>query len=148
MTRDVTRRTGAVASVSPWQDDFEKVVRHFFGDADATLAGSFSPALDVEETDEAFTLHVELPGVNADDVDLSIEDNVLSVAGQRDFYNDKSAEGFRRVERRFGRFHRAIRLPDRVDADKISAQYRDGLLTVTVPKAESAKPRRIKVNAA
>lgn len=144
MAREVTRRS-AVGPASPWQDDFQQVVRQFFGDADATLAGAFSPALDVEETDDDFTIHVELPGVVADDVDVSIEESVLSIAGQREFYSNKSADGFRRVERRFGRFHRAIRLPDRVDAEQVSASYKDGLLTITVPKAESAKPRRIKV---
>jgi HSP20 family protein len=144
MAREVTRRP--VPAAAPWQDDFQRIVSHFFGDADASLAGAFSPALDVEETDDGFTLHVELPGVSAADVDVSIEENVLTIAGQRDFYSDRNAEGFRRVERRFGRFHRAVRLPDRVDPNAIQATYKDGLLTVSVPKAESAKPRRIQVS--
>jgi len=142
MAREITR---TVPSATPWNDDFQRIVRSFFGDADATLAGAFSPALDVEETDDGFTLHVELPGITADQVEVSIEENVLVIAGEREFYADKSAEGFRRVERRFGRFHRAVRLPDRVDPEKIAASYKDGLLTVAVPKAESAKPRRIQV---
>lgn len=145
MARDVARRYGTAREASPWQEDFNQVLRQFFGDADASLAGAFSPALDVEESDDAFTLHVELPGVSPDDVEVSIEESVLSIAGQRDFYADRNADGFRRVERRFGRFHRAVRLPDRVDSDKVEAAYKDGLLTITVPKAESAKPRRVKV---
>ncbi len=148
MARDVARQYVAPRTESPWQEDFNQVVRRFFGDADATLAGAFSPALDVEEDDDKFTLHIELPGVTPDDVDVSIEESVLTIAGQRDFYQDKNANGFRRVERRFGRFHRAIRLPDRVDSDKVDATYKDGLLTITVPKAESAKPRRVKIAAA
>ena|SRR6187402_259907 len=142
MAREITR---AVPSATPWNDDFQRIVRSFLGDADASLAGAFSPALDVEESEDQFTLHVELPGIAADQVDVSIEENVLTIAGQRDFYEDKNSEGFRRVERRFGRFHRAIRLPDRVDPEGIEAAYKDGLLTVTVPKAESAKPRRIHI---
>jgi HSP20 family protein len=142
MARELTR---AVPSATPWNDDFQRIVRSFLGDADATLAGAFSPALDVEETDDGFTLHVELPGIAPDQVEVSIEENVLTIAGEREFYSDKTTEGFRRVERRFGRFHRAVRLPDRVDPDQVAASYKDGLLTITVPKAESAKPRRIQI---
>ncbi|MBN2176754.1 MAG: Hsp20/alpha crystallin family protein [Demequinaceae bacterium] len=145
MARDINRRPAPTGEVSPFQDDWQRIVRQFLGDADASLAGAFSPALDVEETDNEFTLHVEIPGVKPDEVDVSIEENVLTIAGQRDFYSEKETEGFRRIERRFGRFHRAVRLPDRVDPDKVSAAYKDGLLTITVPKAESAKPRRIQV---
>ncbi len=145
MAREVTRHTVPAAASSLWQDDFNRMVRQFFGDSDTSLAGAFNPALDVEENEEGFTLHVELPGVAPDQVDVSIEENVLTVAGQRDFYPDTNAEGFKRIERRFGRFHRAVRLPDRVDPDRIAASYKDGLLTITVPKAESAKPRRIQV---
>ena len=114
----------------------------------ATNAGAFGPALDVEEDAEAFTLHVELPGVRAEDVEVALEENVLTVSGERAFYADKETDGFRRIERSFGRFHRAVRLPDRVDATRVSAVHRDGVLTITVPKAEEAKPRRIAVRAA
>jgi HSP20 family protein len=140
------KRVGPLGPVAPFQDDFQRIFRQAFGDADAALAGAFSPALDVEENDNEFTLHVEVPGVKPDDVDVSIEENVLTIAGQREFYSDKEETGFRRIERRFGRFHRAVRLPDRVDPDKVAATYKDGLLTIVVPKAESAKPRRIQVS--
>lgn len=134
--------------VSSLQDEVERVFRQAFGERSAaSSAGAFSPALDVEETEEAFTLHVELPGVNAEEVEVSLEENVLTVAGERRFYDERASEGFRRIERHFGRFHRAVRLPDRVDADRVSAAYRDGLLTITVPKAEEAKPRRIQITA-
>lgn len=145
MARDISRRLGPVSEAASLQDDFQRIVRQVFGDADTSLAGAFSPALDVEETDNEFTLHVEIPGVEPDEVDVSIEENVLTIAGTRDFYSNKEAEGFRRMERRFGRFHRAVRLPDRVDPDRVAAAYKDGMLTITVPKAESAKPRRIQV---
>ncbi len=147
MAHTIVRRQAQLADPFTWQRDFESAFRRVFGDADASLAGAFSPALDVEENDDAFTLHIELPGISADAVDVSIEENVLTISGERQFYSDKDADGFRRVERSFGRFHRAVRLPDRVDPDKVAATYKDGLLTVTVPKAESAKPRRIQVEA-
>lgn len=133
--------------VASLQDEVERMFQQVFGGQRASSAGAWSPALDVEETEDHFTLHIELPGVNPDDVDVSFEENVLTVEGERKFYEQGEAEGFRRVERHFGRFHRAVRLPDRVDADKIDASYRDGLLTITVPKAEESKPRRIEVKA-
>lgn len=144
MARDIARAVPA-GSASPWPDDMQRLFTQVFGSGDTSLAGTFSPALDVEENEDGFTLHVELPGVKPDDVDVSIEENVLTIAGQRDFYSDANAEGFKRIERRFGRFHRAVRLPDRVAPDRIEAHYKDGLLTVSVPKAEEAKPRRIQV---
>lgn len=142
MAREILRRP---LPATPWPDDFQRIVSQFFADAEAPLQGAFAPALDVEENDDNFTLHVEIPGVKPEDVDVSIEEGVLTIAGARDFYEDKQADGFRRVERRFGTFHRSVRLPDRVDPDAVTAEYKDGLLTVTVPKAESAKPRRIEV---
>jgi HSP20 family protein len=127
-------------------DEVERMFRQAFGEADRpSTAGAWSPLLDVEEDTDGFTLHVELPGVEPDGVEVSLEENVLTVSGQRDFYADRDAEGFRRVERRFGRFHRAVRLPDRVDGDRVEARYNQGLLTIHVPKAEEAKPRRIAV---
>ncbi|GIG55266.1 Hsp20/alpha crystallin family protein [Demequina activiva] len=147
MAREVTRHTIPATASSLWQDDFNQMVRQFFGDSEASLAGAFSPALDVEENEDGFTLHVELPGIAPEQVDVSIEDSVLTIAGQREFYADANAEGFKRIERRFGRFHRAVRLPDRVNADGIEATYKDGLLTIAVPKAEEAKPRRIQISA-
>ena len=145
MRSEMVRPGASSLASTPWNDDFQRIVRTFLGDADASLAGAFSPALDVEETDEGFTLHIELPGVTVDQVDVAMEENVLTVSGTRDFYAAKNADNFRRVERRFGTFHRAIRLPDRVDPEGIKASFKDGLLTVSVPKAESAKPRRIEV---
>jgi HSP20 family protein len=136
-------------------DEVERMFRQAFGrpfgvargddSSLASPAGAFGPALDVEESTEAFTLHIELPGVRAEDVDVSLEENVLTVAGERPFYAEREDTEFRRIERNFGRFHRAVRLPDRVDADRVRAVHRDGVLTITVPKAEDAKPRRIAV---
>ena len=133
--------------VASLQDEVERMFQQVFGGSRTSSAGAWSPALDVEETEDHFVLHVELPGVSPDDVEVNFEENVLTVAGERRFYEERDAEGFRRVERHFGRFHRAVRLPDRVDAEHIDAAYKDGLLTITVPKAEEAKPRRIEVKA-
>jgi len=143
-------------SAASLHDDVERLLRETFGrtlgrgalaaDGPAvTAAGAFGPALDVEETADAFTIHVELPGIATEDVDVSLEENVLTISGERRFYADRETDGFRRIERSFGRFHRALRLPDRVDASGVKAVQRDGVLTITAPKAEDAKPRRIAV---
>ena len=142
----LTPRYEPFRDVSSLNDEVERVFRHVFGNGDTTPAGAFSPALDVEEDADGFTLHVELPGVAADEVELSLEESVLTIAGERPFYADKDPQAFRRIERRVGRFHRAVRLPDRVDGDRVTATYRDGVLTVVVPKAEEAKPRRIAIS--
>jgi HSP20 family protein len=140
------RRYGQTPDVSSLHDEVNRIFRETFGNLQgAASAGAFTPALDVEEDDERFILHVELPSVDPENVEVSLEENVLTIAGERRFYDDREAEGFRRIERHFGRFHRAVRLPDRVAADQVEANYRDGLLTITVPKAEEAKPRRIQV---
>jgi HSP20 family protein len=142
----IIRYRDPMRDVASFQDEMDRFFRQAFGDREAASpAGAFAPALDVEETEDGFVLHVELPGVAADDVEVSLEENVLTVAGERRFYEEKEADGFRRIERHFGRFHRAVRLPDRVAADRVEAAYRDGMLTITVPKAEDAKPRRIEI---
>jgi HSP20 family protein len=143
-------RYDPLRNVAPLHEEMERLFRQTLGDRQgASPAGAFSPALDVEEDEGAFTLHVELPGVGVDDVDVSLEENVLTITGERRFYarsgEADSTEGFRRIERNFGRFHRSVRLPDRVDADGVEARFHDGMLTVTVPKAEDAKPRRIAI---
>ncbi len=130
----------------------QREVDRIFGDALGTsrspaTAGAWAPALDVEETEDAFTLYIELPGVSIEDVDVSLEENVLTIEGERRFYEQRQDDAFRRVERAFGRFHRAVRLPDRVDPEHVNATHRDGVLTIEVPKAEEAKPRRISISA-
>jgi HSP20 family protein len=142
-------------STASLHGDVDRLLRETFGrdlgrtglvaDGPSVTAAAFGPALDVEESDDAFTIHVELPGVPADQVDVSLEENVLTISGERRFYDDRGVDGFRRVERSFGRFHRALRLPDRVDGNGVRAVQRDGVLTITAPKAEDAKPRRIAV---
>jgi HSP20 family protein len=142
-------------SAASLHEDVDRLLRETFGRGlgrtlpvdgpTVTAAGAFGPALDVEESEDAFTIHVELPGVPADEVEVSLEENVLTISGERRFYTDRGTDAFRRVERSFGRFHRALRLPDRVDASGVRAVQRDGVLTITAPKAEDAKPRRIAV---
>lgn len=126
-------------------DEVERMFREVTGQDAPATAGAFSPALDVRETTDGYALFVELPGVDAEQVEITLEENVLTIAGERPFYDEFEPDEFRRVERRFGRFHRAVRLPDRVDSGAVTARHRDGVLRIEVPRAEESKPRRIAI---
>ncbi|HEY8200531.1 MAG TPA: Hsp20/alpha crystallin family protein [Actinomycetota bacterium] len=109
--------------------------------------GSWAPLLDVFETPEKLSVAVELPGMSASDVEITVEGNVLTLRGQRPFYKGANEEAFHRIERRFGPFQRRIALPNQSDAERISAQMEEGVLMIDVPKIEHARPRRIEVKA-
>lgn len=139
-------RRGGERPVPSLRDEFESLLHEWFDQPISEVAtGTWCPRADLEETDEAYLMHVELPGIAPDDIDVSFEQDTLTVKGERKFYQERSEEGFRRVERSFGSFYRAVRLPSAVDADRIEATHDNGVLTITVPKAATAKPNRIKV---
>ena len=108
------------------------------------LFSGWSPALDLYQNNDNLVAVVELPGMRKEDIEISLHDGTLTIAGERksSSSNGKKAE---RSERYVGTFRRSMTLPARVDSDKVSATYRDGILTVTLPKAEEAKPKRIQV---
>lgn len=102
---------------------------------------------DVRETDDALEFTIEIPGLRPEDIDLTVEKDVLSVSGEKKFERAEDEEGYRLTERRFGRFERSFRVPMNVDAESVSANYEHGVLTIHLPKKEEARPRRIKVGA-
>ena len=109
------------------------------------------PALDVAERQDAYLVHVDLPGVEQSQLELSFEQNVLTIRGTKTASFHSSKDGELRVyaaERVTGAFERSIRLPEFVDGDRIGADYRNGLLTITIPKAQAAQPRRIEIKPA
>jgi HSP20 family protein len=108
---------------------------------------SWLPAVDVFDTQDAVVLKAELAGMKPDDIQIEVEDNVLTIKGERKFEEKVDEERYYRVERRFGTFQRSLALPQGVKADQIEAAYDEGILTVTVPKAEQEKPKRIEVQA-
>jgi HSP20 family protein len=106
---------------------------------------AWTPAVDIFDTADAIVLRAELPGLSADDIDIEVDDNVLTLKGERRF-EDKVEEGrYYRLERAYGHFQRSVTLPQGVKADEISATFDQGVLTVRVPKAEEVKPRKISV---
>jgi HSP20 family protein len=104
-----------------------------------------SLALDVAEKDDAYVVKASLPGVNPDDVDITLADNVLTIRGETKQDQEIKQENYHLRERRFGTFMRSVTLPNAVDADKIEAVNENGVLTLILPKAESVKPRKIEV---
>jgi HSP20 family protein len=101
--------------------------------------------MDLVETDEHFVLRADLPGLTEADVSIELEDNVLTVAGERKAEHEEKQEGFYRMERSFGQFRRSLTLPEGVDADKIAATFDKGVLEVRIPKPEERKPRRVAI---
>jgi HSP20 family protein len=103
------------------------------------------PAMDVVETDEHYVLRADLPGLSESDVNVELDDNVLTISGKRSSEHEESKAGYRRVERSYGSFSRSVTLPDGVDADGIQANFDKGVLEVKVAKPEQTKPRKVAI---
>jgi len=119
----------------------------FWADASrqSQLFSGWAPALDLHQNNDNIVALVELPGMRKEDIDISLQDGMLIISGERK-EETKEGNGATRTERYTGKFRRSITLPSRVDMNKVSATYKDGILTVTLPKAEEAKPKQIKIN--
>jgi HSP20 family protein len=125
--------------------DFMNLHFPFFPKEKAGM-NTWSPALDVHDDQESFTVTLEAPGLQKSDFEISYHDGVLSIAGERKEQKETKERAYFRRERFFGRFSRSVSLPADVQADRIAASYTDGVLTVTLPKAEEAKPKQIEVS--
>ena len=139
------------AAMTPWRqfDGFENQVRRLLEETmgEAETFG-WTPAVNVVENDDEMKLTAELPGVSPDDVDIEIENNVLSIRGEKKVEHEEREEGkFRIYERAYGEFTRSFTLPATVNAEKIAAEFENGVLTVHLPKTAEARGRRIKVEA-
>ena len=111
-------------------------------------AATWAPAMDVVETADEIQCHVEVPGLTAGDIDVRVQDNTLVISGEKKYSHEQNEDGFRSIERRYGRFERTITLPRSVDTNAIKARHEHGVLTITLPKAEASKPRRIEIEGA
>jgi HSP20 family protein len=109
---------------------------------------AWNPSVDIFENDSDIVVKVEAPGMNAKDFDLRIENNVLMVKGERKFEKETKEENYHRVEREYGSFSRSFALPTAVKEDKVTADYKDGILKIVLPKKEEVKPKSIKIEAA
>jgi len=127
-------------------DLFNRTFAGYVGDADSgeTMA-SWTPARDVVETEDRVLLRAELPGLTENDVEITVENNVLSLRGEKKFEHEETEGAYRRIESRYGSFYRSFTLPSTVDQERIGASFRNGVLEITLPKAEKAKPKKIAV---
>ncbi len=137
-------------NVSEIQGEMNRLFDSFFGRpiSGATAAGTraWAPVFDMYETKDELVLKLELPGVREKDVSLSITGDVLTVKGERAFDQEQKDENYVHVERVYGKFERSIQLPMPVQADRVKATYRDGVLEVKLPKADEVKPKDIKID--
>ena len=124
---------------------FREAFVPMFGEAEISTR-SWAPPVDIYETDNDIVLKAELPGVDPKDVEVRVEDNTLYLKGERKFEKEVKEQNYHRVERSYGSFARSFSLPNSISTDKVKAEFKDGLLTLTMPKREEAKPKTIKID--
>lgn len=132
------------------QDELSRLFGRTFGGSEAlrpSVGAVWMPSMDVYETEDKIVATLDLPGIEPDYVDVSVEDSTLTISGRREFSNEVKEESFHRVERRYGTFTRAITLPQTADTEQVNANFDNGVLTIEVAKAEKAKPKKIQVKA-
>ena len=133
-------------SLAPWRTwptldtVFDELARDFEG-----LGRGWAPAVDLRETEDAYTIEADVPGLAKEDITLSLVDNVVTIKGERKTENEKQDVGYHRIERRYGSFERAFKIPGGFNGSKAQAHYENGVLRITLPKLEENKPKQIEV---
>jgi HSP20 family protein len=130
------------------RDEFDEMLNDVYGNlarAGEVYEGDWCPVMDVSETDDKVTARLELPGLKKEDIKVSVHNDILSVSGEKKQEKTEEAENVCRIERSYGFFKRSVTLPTEVDASKVKATVKDGVLEVAMPKQESKKPREIPV---
>ncbi len=125
---------------------FARPISLFRGAEAALAAPGFVPPVDVYEDEQNIVVTAELPGIEEKDLNISVENNVLTITGERKMEKEEKKENFQRIERRYGRFTRSFTLPATVDAENVSADFTNGILKITLPKLAEAKPKQIKIS--
>jgi HSP20 family protein len=133
---------------STLQDRMNRLFRDSYGERgeESLTTSTFAPPVDVYEDEHNITLKIEVPGIDEKDIDVRIENNTLTVYGERKFEKEEKEENFRRVEQQYGSFTRSFTLPNTVDAEQVQAHYDKGILKIQLAKKAEAKPKQIKVN--
>jgi len=147
-TRSLTRWE-PFRELSNMQERLNRLLRESYspeGPEEALTSTSFAPPVDIYEDEHNITLKIEVPGIDEKDIDVRIENNTLTVHGERKFEKEEKEENFRRVERQYGGFTRSFTLPSSVDPGQVSADYDKGMLKINLAKKAEAKPKQIKVN--
>jgi HSP20 family protein len=145
-TREPRTRRRWLEPFTALQDEIGELASSFFGEVgEAWPRGLMVPSLDLSETDGDVEARLDLPGIKPEEIDIQLSDNTLTVSGQRKEEKEEKGKTYHRVERRQGSFSRTVVLPCTVNEDKVDAQYKDGVLSIKMPKTEEAKARKIKV---
>lgn len=126
--------------------NFSDIMDEFFNDVVRTNQDSFVPGIDISETDDQFLISAELPGMNKDDIEISLDNRRLSISGERKFQREEDGKKYHRVETRYGSFNRSFQLPDNVDEESIEASYENGLLNISIDKAEDKVKKKIEIS--
>lgn len=127
------------------RSDLDRLFESFFGRVPVIREDFWAPTVDVVERNGNIEVKAELPGMKKEDIKVTVKDNVLSLTGERKLEKEEKDKTYHRIERFYGKFCRSIQLPSDVEADKVKASYKDGVLHITLPKPESAKPKQIDV---
>ena len=123
----------------------QRDVARLFNERSDVVTSDWSPLVDIKEFDDKFVLHADVPGVDPKEIDVSMDDGVLTIKGKREIHDVEERDNYKRIERYYGSFHRRFSLPDTANSEGISAEVRDGVLSVEIPKLEKVQPRRIEV---
>jgi HSP20 family protein len=144
-SQEISKTMSTALTYDPFQGLrlFEDAVTRLMSEPSA--GRPWAPAVDILETEDAITLKADVPDVKIEDLDIRVENNTLTLKGHRKFEKDEKVKGFHRIERSYGDFVRTFALPNSVDNEKVQADYRNGVLAITLPKKEAAKPRQVKV---
>lgn len=126
---------------------FEENFPRTRGREDVLTKGVWSPSIDIYETEEQVVVSAELAGVDRDSVNIEVKDGILTIKGERKYQKEEDGEYFHLMEREYGSFQRSFSLPSKVDKEKVTATFRDGVLEIILPKKEEVKPKQIDINA-
>lgn len=146
----------AEKELTPWRPftelsslrrEMDRLWENFFGERPLTRIWEreWAPSLDMSETKDNFVVKAEVPGIDAKDIDISLTGDVLSIKGEKKQEKEEKEEGYHLIERNYGSFSRSVRLPAEVESGKIKASYKNGILSITLPKSEKVKAREVKI---
>ena len=142
----IRRRGNLFSDLNSIQQEMNNLFDEFFGERHAELAeGNWMPVVDVSESDTDLVVRAELPGMTENDIELHLQDNVLTLKGEKKQEVKEDKENFHRVERSYGRFSRSFTLPCAVKSNEVQASFKEGILEISLPKSEEAKPKKIEI---
>lgn len=144
----VRRRGDLFGDLTRMQQEMNRFFDDFFGDRQSEIMqGNWLPAVDVSETESELVVRAELPGLSQNDIELNLQDNVLTLKGEKKQEQKEEKENYHRIERSYGSFSRSFTLPTTVKAEQIKATFKDGVLVISLPKSEEAKAKKIAITA-